>query len=368
MLTQLTTILVMISLLFGGAGATVYAAQDSLPDDMLYPVKTASEDVSLALSSGTQAQLKLALKLAYTRMGEIEELVNKGEGIPLQVQTRLNMHMEYALKLAAGMEGDQQKQALQQVMAKNQEMLQSMAQLMLKNPGTGQSIMTQLQKNNQGVEQMLQNKIQLKTQLNKPEAEPVDEAGLSSETVSDTQKYGNCEDCEPVLDGTGPSYGPGPGNQGGLQQPDEGYGPGICDTCDPALDGTGPGPGPNYQGGNENSNGGYGPGTCDTCEPALDGTGPGPGPNYQGGEEKPNGGYGPGNATGSNYSPGPAAPNQGSTQPYGPYGPGSENQNVNTQPDQGNGTGQQDEAAPITPPESGTGSSGSTTNQGGGGK
>lgn len=315
MLTQLTTILVMLSLLFGGAGATVYAAQDSLPDEALYPIKTMSEDASISLAASPQAKLANVLRLQIRRMGELEDLIGKGEQVPQQVQTRLETQLNYALKLAACMDGDQFRQALEQIRANNRVMAQTMAMLQVNKPDHALSTVTQLQAmiQNQnrlvelGLEEPIKFKQMLQThtrlQLNKAveDEEQVDEtpvteepSTLSSEPASDTQKVGACETCEPALDGTGPSYGPGPNNQGELQPPEEGYGPATpCETCEPALDGTGPGPGPMNQGGVSNPDEGYGPATgCETCEPALDGTGPGPGPGPQGEVEPPAGSQG----------------------------------------------------------------------------
>ena len=300
MFTQLTTILVMVSLLFGGAGATVYAAQDSMPDDVLYPVKTVSEDVGLGLAASPQAKLNQLLRLQTRRMEEVTNLSGKGELIQQRVWSRLEKHLDDANELAASMEGEQMRQALQQIQAHNQEMLKKMAQEQVSNPDKG--IMNQLRQmietQNQKAEQMLRIQTQLKTQekanwqLNKPadEVEQVDETTiLSDEPASDTQKVGPCETCEPALDGTGPSWGPGPMNMGEETHPDEGYGPATpCETCEPALDGTGPGPGPANQGDTSKQQKG-------SPEPVYNGNGPGPGPgpSNQGEITQPEDGYGP---------------------------------------------------------------------------
>ena len=335
MITQLTTILVMISLLFGGAGATVYAAQDSLPNDALYPVKTVSEDVSLSLAAGQQAKLAKVLMLQNRRVGEVEELVGNGEQVPQQVQVRLETQLNYALKLAASMEGEQMRQALEQIRANNQVLAQVMTMLQVNKPDEAQSTMTQLQEmirnQNRLVElgldeplkfqQMLQT--QARVQLNKPvdEEEQVDETPvpdeptiLSGEPISDTQKVGPCETCEPALDGTGP--GPGPMNKGEVTQPEEGYGPAAgCETCEPALDGTGPGPGPANKG--ETSKQGQG-----ASEPVYNGSGPGsgPGPSNQGEITQPEESYGPGPGPQGEVEP-PTGP-QGDVEP--PSGPATQ--------------------------------------------
>jgi len=78
MLTTLTAILLALAVSFGGAGATVYAAQAALPGDVLYPVKIGLEDAQMALSSneGTHAQLRV--EFAERRMEETIALIAQG--------------------------------------------------------------------------------------------------------------------------------------------------------------------------------------------------------------------------------------------------------------------------------------------------
>ncbi len=59
------------SLLVGGSGITVYASQNSLPQDMLYPVKTVTENIQVALTASSEAKAKLHLKLAERRIQEV---------------------------------------------------------------------------------------------------------------------------------------------------------------------------------------------------------------------------------------------------------------------------------------------------------
>ncbi len=45
-MSTIATLLAIFTMLFGGTGATVYAAQGSLPDQALYGIKLATENVS----------------------------------------------------------------------------------------------------------------------------------------------------------------------------------------------------------------------------------------------------------------------------------------------------------------------------------
>jgi hypothetical protein len=75
-------------MLFGGAGATVYAAQDSMPNDSLYAVKTWSEDVKLGLTSDPAAKSDLLESYLYRRFAELDTLLADGETIPDDFVTR----------------------------------------------------------------------------------------------------------------------------------------------------------------------------------------------------------------------------------------------------------------------------------------
>ena len=112
MVSVLATIAIVLGLVFGGAGATVYAAQDSQPGEVLYNVKTISEDVRLELTTDTQAKFQLALAMANRRALEIGTLIQEDELVPPVIATRLQSHMQLALNLAAGMNDDEQTTAL----------------------------------------------------------------------------------------------------------------------------------------------------------------------------------------------------------------------------------------------------------------
>jgi hypothetical protein len=65
------TILVIISLLLGGSGGAVYASQASIPNDLLYPVKTWSEQVQAQFADGPEQQYQLMLRFADQRVAEL---------------------------------------------------------------------------------------------------------------------------------------------------------------------------------------------------------------------------------------------------------------------------------------------------------
>ena len=61
------------------AGGTAYAAQGSLPGDLLYPVKTGGEDARLLLTVDSAARVELNLEFARARLQEISRLVNTNQ-------------------------------------------------------------------------------------------------------------------------------------------------------------------------------------------------------------------------------------------------------------------------------------------------
>jgi hypothetical protein len=60
-------------------GGTVYAAQNSLPGELLYPVKTGFEDVRLFFARGNAAKAELNLQFAQTRLEEMNKLAVSNE-------------------------------------------------------------------------------------------------------------------------------------------------------------------------------------------------------------------------------------------------------------------------------------------------
>jgi uncharacterized membrane protein YgcG len=237
------TLMIVLALLFGGAGVTVQAAQDSLPSEALYPVKTYSEQVQLALTTRTQARIQLLLHFSDQRVEEMMDLLAEGKPIPPETMSHLEQHYRLALRTAAHLDVPAMNKAHQQIDA--QMLLQEM-RLKGASDGPPGEVTRMLER----VREMLQQQLH---QVGEGVEDPLNlhlQVGIP--TASET----------PVPDGE---------RNGALSGPKE------CPNCTPILDGTGPGPGP------------LGTPVCDDCTPALDGTGPGPGPQNQGGTSQPGG-------------------------------------------------------------------------------
>jgi hypothetical protein len=280
MLSTLTTLLVTIMLLFGGAGATVYAAQESGPMDFLYPVKTLGEDLRLGLTSNSQNKLDLALEYSNRRVAEILDAVTNEESIPEKAVLRYQQQLNTALQLTAGMENREMDQALLQIGDQIQKQDRIMEKLQTHVADQAGPLMVQIR-------QLIRSRLQLvETGLENPAA-----FRQQIREQEQLQPGWNAQPVEPAGPGEGaagePGYegsGPGPANSGELTQPDEGYGPG---------------PGP-VQG---EQSGGYGPGPQNQGEENTDGSGTmqegdgnsyGPSPGNNGETTQPDEDYGSG--------------------------------------------------------------------------
>jgi len=95
-----TVVAIVLVLLLAG-GSTVAAAGNSMPDEPLYQVKLATEQVQLALTPSALGKAELYAKLADKRVAEIVYAANKGK--PEQVERvtqRLNSYLARVAVLA----------------------------------------------------------------------------------------------------------------------------------------------------------------------------------------------------------------------------------------------------------------------------
>lgn len=85
-----TVVAIVLVLLLGSSG-TVVAASGSMPDEALYPVKIASEQVRLTLTPSKLGKAELYASLADKRVAEIVYVANKGDARQVELATqRLN--------------------------------------------------------------------------------------------------------------------------------------------------------------------------------------------------------------------------------------------------------------------------------------
>jgi hypothetical protein len=270
MFSAIVTTVITLALLVGGAGATTYAAQASLPDETMYPIKTLSEDIRLNLTVNPQRQIDLALGFADERIEEILTLRASGEPLPPEVMLRLFNQLNLALCIASELEDDQSMQKILEqigihIRQQDRDMIQGRAKMPEGLDPAMQQVQAILRLQAGLAEDGLVNPTSFRLRMRANQV-------IVTETVIVTEPVAGSEQPAAAVSETplppGNSFGPRAGT--------------------PAADGSGYGSGP-----------GAGTPACGGCTPRYDGSGPGP--KNDGTTTQPTQGYGPG--------PGPGAAN-----------------------------------------------------------
>jgi len=204
-------VLMALALVFGGGAATVQASQDDLPDQVLYPVKLAVEDIRLLLNTDPETEIDMLLEMLQTRVEEMNMLAAEGTPPTEPVLNRLQSQIHEALQVAAGMDAVQGQAALLRI----QTSLQTQHQATFQGEGESAQIMEQTRL-------VLQEQLHLVDQgANDPEAFQEMFQGGQDTGQSGTDQENGPDD---TPDGAGePQQGPGapggpeatPGGQGG---------------------------------------------------------------------------------------------------------------------------------------------------------
>ncbi len=115
--SAVTAVFMVIALLLASGGTLVYAAQDSQPNQILYPVKLFSEDVRLDLADNPQSQFDLNLEFANRRLDEIDRLSQAGQEVGTEVTDRLQNELNAAVDNAGQMDDTGAVKALENLQA-----------------------------------------------------------------------------------------------------------------------------------------------------------------------------------------------------------------------------------------------------------
>jgi len=129
-MNMLIAVLAMAALLAGGT-ATVNAAQDDLPNEPLYALKTWSEDISLQLQPGSEKEVDRLMELAQVRLQEMTALTEAGQTPPDRVRRRLEQHLHQALQLCSSMDEAALDGTLQRVRDRLQQQDRDMERLQI---------------------------------------------------------------------------------------------------------------------------------------------------------------------------------------------------------------------------------------------
>jgi hypothetical protein len=303
MKTAISAFIVAIAVVIGGGGITAYAAQDSLPNEMLYPLKLFIEDAQYNLTSDSFTQIELLTTFANNRVDEIAALEGQEEVVPAVVMVQLQTHLQTMMKLAAGMDGETLTQAFQQIRTN----LRTQAQLMTMlgqpeevNPALEQlraMLENQHRLAQQGLEEPLKFKQEFGKKKNETPGIPPDDIEPAGNQNNDCIDPG---DCTPMGEGNQNSGETvGSSSENGTQ----GENGGQSGSTDNITNGNGPS-------GGDNEVGNPAPGSGGNDDGGNDDGGNGDSVNEDGG----NGDGGNGNDSGGNDS-GSGGSEQGSGKP-----------------------------------------------------
>jgi len=236
-MNAILSILVLAGLLFGG-GTTVSAAQDALPNEPLYAVKTWTEDLNLQFQNNPEELVTQLMDLAQIRVQEMTQLAETDATIPDSVQLRLQQHIQQALQTCVNMDDPILEHTLLQIRDRLRDQDRDLEQLQLQ---TQDQLLTQTRT-------MIQQRLQL-----------VEEGLLNHEMfryqVQNGYQFGQDEEFIPPA-------GNGKGQQNG-QPSEEPGGPNLepsgpnTDPNGPNLEPSGPNTdpnGPNLEPGGPNTN------------------------------------------------------------------------------------------------------------------
>ena len=127
MIGQIITALALVVTLLGGTGAaTVYASQDSLPGEFLYPVKTWSEDVQLDFTANPEEKISLSLDLTDRRLDEIQQLLASDTPLDQSVLVLLEENLDRSLNLLGqSLDANQSLDAVQTRLMSQQQLMEN---------------------------------------------------------------------------------------------------------------------------------------------------------------------------------------------------------------------------------------------------
>lgn len=300
MYATLASIVLVLALMFGGSGATVLAAQTSLPDQPLYRIKTFSEDIALRYSQEENQRLQMELEYTNRRVDEMVAMSEMGVEPPETVLERLEKHLDQVVALAARAEEAEMTRILSQIRDRLRQQIRSLDEA-------------------QEVGQLMTRTMEA-VQIRLRWAE----LGLNEPAAFQAQARFRNQFSEPPEFGEGPGYGPGPNPNDGSS----GFGPGPGSKLEPPDDRSGP----HMDGDPSGYSTGPGPGSDQE-----------PGPDSDSGQESEDSGYqaGPNQDAGQNPDNGGDNPKPGCEQNCTDQNtdPGSKKDESNQNSERGSGKG-----------------------------
>ena len=114
---------------FSGAGGGVALAADSVPGDILYPVKLAVEDVRFFMTMNPAQRAELTMTFATERVREMERLVLRNQAVPDSTVARMTRQMEQTMAQIALAQPEEVPALMQRLMERTQTQQQLLEQL-----------------------------------------------------------------------------------------------------------------------------------------------------------------------------------------------------------------------------------------------
>lgn len=191
----LTYALVAVLGLGAAGGGVALASEDSLPGQVLYPVKLVVEDLRIAMGSSSEAKAEQSLSFLDSRLGEIEALNKQQSGIPEGVVARMTQQMEQTLTRIA----DSRPDDVPALLARFQEQLrlqqETLEGLKAGGPDSGQP----------GLEEALEATHRLRRMVDSAQDDPTEfqkqhKQGQDQSPDPQGEPGGDCVDCDPVQD------------------------------------------------------------------------------------------------------------------------------------------------------------------------
>lgn len=112
-LPRWATVVTIVLIVLLAGGGTVAAAGNSMPDSPLYPVKLATEQVRLMLTTSQMSKIRLCARLADRRVAEIIYMADKGDVHQVELITqRLDERLAILAVLASALEAEEESPML----------------------------------------------------------------------------------------------------------------------------------------------------------------------------------------------------------------------------------------------------------------
>jgi len=125
MLRVAIPILLAVVIVWGTGWLTIHASQSSQPEQFLYSVKLASEEMALSMAANESDQFDLSSAYIQNRATEIIVMFNKGETPSEETIQRFGTQVDESIGIAVAMEDDQAIEALGRVQTRIETELQA---------------------------------------------------------------------------------------------------------------------------------------------------------------------------------------------------------------------------------------------------